>query len=77
MVNLNLFSAHSRRNANLSRKANGYLPPRVLAMTDIILEENLLVGSVSQTMLILTEGQESVGFFEGGDIATTDNPWLD
>lgn len=73
----NQFRVHSKKNANLSGKANGYLPPRVLAEADVLLEENLLAASVFYSTSILTEGQESVGFFEGGDIATTENPWLD
>ena len=56
---------------------SSYQSPRVLAEADVLLEENLLGGSVFYSTSILTEGQESVGFFEGGDIATTENPWLD
>jgi hypothetical protein len=61
------------------RLMNGlsYQSPRVLAMADILLEEDLLVGSVSQTSSILIEGQKSAGFYEGGNIATSENPWLD
>ena len=77
MTKPNQFRVHSKRNANLSGKANGYLPPRVLSEVDVLLEENLLAASVFYSTSILTEGQENAGFYKSEDIATTENPWLD
>lgn len=54
-----------------------YQSPSVLLVTDVLLEEDLLVGSVSDTTSILTEGQENAGFYKSEDVVTKENPWLD
>lgn len=56
---------------------SSYQSPCVLAEADVLLEENLLGGSVFYSTSILTEGQENAGFYKSEDIVTTENPWLD
>jgi hypothetical protein len=77
MNKLNWIWAHSKRNANLSSKAAAYLPPCVLSEMDILLEDNLLAASILLSTSIRTEGQESAGYFEGNDLVSGDNQWID
>lgn len=56
---------------------SSYQSPSVLLVADVLLEENLLGGSVFYSTSILTEGQENVGFYKSEDVVTKENPWLD
>jgi hypothetical protein len=45
--------------------------------SDALLEQNLLASSIYQRSAIETAGQENAGYFENGEIVSTDNYWGD
>lgn len=77
MNTINRLRARPIRNASLSDREDVYLPPCIQSEMNILLEDNLLAGSVLYMTSIRTEGQESDGFFEPGSIVSEENPWLD
>ena len=56
-----------------SRK-NSYISPSILQTSDVLLESDLLGGSIRDSFEVLISGQETGGYYEGTDI---DNVWMD
>jgi hypothetical protein len=69
-------SGHSVGNGRIPREKGSYAPPRVSSETEILLEENLLGGSIMYSTWVEIAGQGMKGlYFENGDIVTDDNYW--
>ena len=51
-----------------------YVLPVVLQTSDVLLESDLLGGSIRDSFEVLISGQETGGYYEGTDI---DNVWID
>ena len=62
----------------MPEKGASYQSPRVLGETEVLLEQSLLIDSVSYTSQVETAGQLNDGFYTDTDIVSaTDNPWFD
>lgn len=62
---------------NRHRFKRCYISPLILGTPEILLETDLLVGSVSYSSMVETAGQENGGYFENDEVVTTDNLWGD
>ena len=51
-----------------------YVLPCVLQTSEVLLESDLLGGSIRDSFQVLISGQETGGFYEEADI---DNVWMD
>lgn len=51
-----------------------YVLPTVLQTSEVLLESDLLGGSIRDSLQVLISGQETGGFYEESDI---DNVWMD
>lgn len=51
-----------------------YVLPTVLQTSEVLLESDLLGGSIRDSLQVLISGQEIGGFYEESDI---DNVWMD
>jgi len=51
-----------------------YVLPCVLQTSEVLLESDLLGGSIRDSLQVLISGQETGGYYEGTDI---DNVWMD
>lgn len=54
-----------------------YCAPRVLTVTQVSQESDLLGGSIVYGTFIETVGQRNNGFYEEGEIVSDSNVWLD
>lgn len=54
-----------------------YLSPRVLQVTQICLESDLLGGSIVYRTFVETVGQVNNGYYEEGEIVSDANVWFD
>lgn len=77
MNTISRLRARPIRNASLSDREDVYLPPCVQSEMNILLEDNLLAGSVLYMTSLRTEGQEIDGYFEGNEFVSGDNQWID
>ena len=77
MNTINRLSERPIRNASLSDREDVYLPPSIQSEMDILLEDNLLAGSILYMTSIRTEGQEIDSYFEGNEFVSGDNQWID
>ena len=76
MISILQNDGHSRENDRKSRKNRGYEAPCVHSETEILLETNLLGGSIVYSSWVEIAGQGMTGlYFEEGDIVTDDNFW--
>ena len=81
LININSMFLRKKRqsvHAEVARVSSAYQAPRVLGETDVLLEQSLLINSVSYTSQVETAGQLNDGFYTDTDIVSaTDNPWFD
>ena len=77
-MNMLLRKKRQLAHAEIARVSSAYQAPRVLGETEVLLEQCLLMDSVSYTSQVETAGQLNDGFYTDTDIVSaTDNPWFD
>ena len=59
----------------MEHRKKTYQTPWVFQTVDVLLETNLLGGSIYQMSLVETAGQKAEFYYEDGDIVTSDNLW--
>jgi hypothetical protein len=71
-MNRLFFDSKIKRSGKVS-----YMAPRIMTEAEALLEQALLASSIYQRSAIETAGQENAGYFENGEIVSTDNYWGD
>lgn len=57
---------------------NAYAAPCILLASDVLLESDLLGGSIRDQLQVVISGQETGGYYDSEDPSTAiDNAWID
>lgn len=61
----------------MKHRKKTFQTPQVSQAVEVLLETNLLGGSIWQTSMVETAGQKAEFYYEDDEIVTSDNLWLD